>query len=719
MLQKFLTASAAGALLCLGTEASAQTAPAPKSPERTWSAGAEKVGAFTTRAWAARGSGVTVAIVDSGIRSDHIEFGGALAGGYDAFTGRTGVSVVNDTLGHGTHVASLAAGRADGRGMIGVASKARILAIKVFQGSSSSDAVIANGIRYATAQRAFAINLSLGGGQSAAIKSALQGAINVGQVAVIAAGNEGAANPSWPARHASEAWAKGQIIAVGAVDANNTIASFSNRAGDAKDFFVVAPGVNLIGAYPTSASAYAYMSGTSMATPIVTGAVAVVKSAWPYLSAKDVANVIFLTSTDLGAKGVDPIYGRGLVNLERAMQPVGSITAVGATGSRPLALAGTTSAVTIGAMSAAQRSGALSGAVFDSFGRDFAFDFGGSQLAVRADTLALLSNAMDRRLDAVTEADEKGGVRLVAFAFNESDERLDQMSMAYLRADGSGWAATKGAASPLLDAPAAPRLGLRPATADFAVARSMLDRSASSVAFRTAFGASDSFTFGLTHQSRARFSETLVAADREVVGATNVQIEAQRQMDRLALSLGLSFLKEYGGRLGESSSSMFAVSGDARTVSAQFGAALALTDRVTIGAQATAARTAAQKGLENGLVTQKSETSSLAYAVTLAAADMFAAGDRLDLALGQPLMSQSGAMDIALATGANLDTGAPIVERRRVSLATDTPETRLELGYARLMGATCVGLAALSRFDADGEPGRDVHAVMLRTSTQF
>jgi Subtilase family len=716
MLKSLWLASAAAFVLS-PNQAFAQTAPAIGSQERAWSAGAEKVGAFTSRAWASRGSGVTIAIVDSGIRTDHIEFTGAIVGGFDASTNRTGLSVITDTLGHGTHVASLAAGRADGRGMIGVASKARILAIKVFEGPSASDAIIANGIRYATAQRAFAINLSLGGGQSTAIKSALQGAVNAGQVVVVAAGNEGAANPSWPARHASEAWANGQIIAVGAVDANNTIASFSNRAGDAKNFFVVAPGVSLIGAYPTSASTYAYMSGTSMATPIVTGAVAVVKSAWPYLAAKDVANVIFLTATDLGTKGIDPIYGRGLVNLDRAMQPVGAITAVGATGSRPLALAATTSAVTIGAMSVAQRSGALTGAVFDSFGRDFAFDFGGSQLSVRADTLAVLSSVMDRRIDAVTATDENGGLTFVAFAPNENDERLDQMSMAYLQADGSGWAATKGAASPLLDAPAAPRLGLAPVTAEFANAHSMLDRSASSVAFRTAFGAGDSLTFGLSHQARARFNETLVSPDREVVGATNVQIGAQRQMDRLALSLGLSFLKESDGRLGESSTSMFAVSGDARTLSTQFGAALALTDRVTIGAQATAARTAAQKGLENGLVTQMGETSSLAYAVTLAASDMFAAGDRLDLALGQPLMSQSGAMDIALATGADFDTGAPIVERRRVSLATDTPETRLELGYTRRLGATRV--AAMSRFDADGEPGRDVHAFMLRTSTQF
>jgi hypothetical protein len=373
----------------------------------------------------------------------------------------------------------------------------------------------------------------------------------------------------------------------------------------------------------------------------------------------------------------------------------------------------------MGAMSTAQRAGLLTGAVFDSFGRDFGFDFGAAAISMRADSLLLLSDAMDRRIDSVTEPDGSGGISLVAFAPNDEDSRYDQMAIAHFRADGSGWAATKGAASPLLDAPAAPRLGLAPAPAEFATARVMLDRTASSVAFRTAFGEDNALTIGFSQQSGDTFGETFLAARRKIGAASNVEINAQRQMDRVALSAGIAMLTETGGRLGETSDSMFATSGDARTFSAQFRIAAALTDRLTLGAQAAAARTGAQRGLDTGLVTNVAETTSLAYAITLAAADTLASGDRLDFTIGQPLMSRSGAMDLEFATGADSATGAPIIERRRISLDTQTPETRMELGYARKMGPTRFAFAAMSRFNADGEAGRDVHALMVRAATSF
>jgi hypothetical protein len=713
------TILAVGLALTAGPLALAQSPPPARSQERTWSTGADRVGAFTSRAWAARGTGVTIAIIDSGVRSDHNEFAGALAGGFNALTGATGLSAVRDSSGHGTHVASLAAARANGVGMAGVASNARLLPIKVFEGSSTSDAIVANGIRYATTQRAFIMNLSLGGSQSTAIRNALQGAVTAGQVIVVAAGNEGAANPSWPARHASEAWAKGQIIAVGAVDSSNQITAFSNRAGDARNFYLVAPGAGLIGAYHSSPTTYAMMSGTSMAAPLVAGAAAVVKSAWPYLTAKDVASVLLLSATDLGAKGVDAIYGRGLLNLERAMLPVGPVTTVGAAGSKPLALATSGSPVTMGAMSAAQGSGALTGAVFDSFGRDFTYDFGRAQLAARTDTLSLLSSSMDRQIGSVRLTDGRGAVSVLGFAPDAVDERLDRMSLAYLQADGSGWAATKGAASPLTQGLPAPLTGLAPAQAEFASAASILDSTASSIALRAALGEGHLLTAGLFHQAAETFGQTPLSARREIEDATRLHVSAQRQFDRLAVNLGLSLLSEPDSRLGETSESVFAVSGEARTVSAELGASLALSDRLTIGVQATAAQTGAQTGKDSGLVRQVEETSSRAFAFSLAAADTFAAGDRISLVIGQPLMSRSGSMDMTFAVGADPITGAPVIENRRVSLATDTPELRLELGYAREAGPFRLSVSAMSRFDADGEAGRTRGAIILKTSTRF
>jgi hypothetical protein len=82
-------------------------------------------------------------------------------------------------------------------------------------------------------------------------------------------------------------------------------------------------------------------------------------------------------------------------------------------------------------------------------------------------------------------------------------------------------------------------------------------------------------------------------------------------------------------------------------------------------------------------------------------------------------MSQSGAMDLALATGADPASGEPLLARRRVSLATENPELRLEIDYARQLGPMRLALAAMSRLDADGEAGRHVHAFLVKASTKF
>jgi hypothetical protein len=76
-------------------------------------------------------------------------------------------------------------------------------------------------------------------------------------------------------------------------------------------------------------------------------------------------------------------------------------------------------------------------------------------------------------------------------------------------------------------------------------------------------------------------------------------------------------------------------------------------------------------------------------------------------------------MDMTFAVGADPITGAPVIENRRVSLATDTPELRLELGYAREDGPFRLSVSAMSRFNADGEAGCTRGAVMLTTSTRF
>ena len=115
----------------------------------------------------------------------------------------------------------------------------------------------------------------------------------------------------------------GGWIVVGSVDLNNQISSFSNRAGVTKDHYLVAPGESIRTAGLNGGQNY--YTGTSFAAPIVAGAMALMIQKWPNLKGKDVAQILFDTAQDLGAVGVDDIYGHGLIDLYAAFSPIGAL----------------------------------------------------------------------------------------------------------------------------------------------------------------------------------------------------------------------------------------------------------------------------------------------------------------------------------------------------------------------------------------------------------
>ncbi|KND91060.1 Alkaline proteinase [Tolypocladium ophioglossoides CBS 100239] len=198
-------------------------------------------------------------VVDTGVRLTHQEFEGRAVFGYTAFPGDTA-----DTFGHDTHVAGTIGGKT-----YGVAKKAQIVAVKVFQGSSSATSIILQGFNWAANDivakgRAnnSAINMSLGGSKSEAFNSAVNAASSKGVLSIVAAGNEAqdAANVS-PASAAT-------AVAVGALDSSWSIASYSNFGTTLKIF---APGSNVLSAWYRSDTDTNTISGTSMATPHTVG----------------------------------------------------------------------------------------------------------------------------------------------------------------------------------------------------------------------------------------------------------------------------------------------------------------------------------------------------------------------------------------------------------------------------------------------------------------
>jgi subtilisin family serine protease len=258
-------------------------------------------------AWeVSQGAGVVVAVVDSGTRLDHpdlasniwVNFGELPGNGVDDdrngyvddvhgvdLTTKSPVQDLSDGHGHGTHVAGTIAGASNGRGIIGVAFRARIMTVKVLTAAGAgTTSAVAEGIRYAAANGARIINLSLGGDTpDARVSDAIAAAAAANVLVVCSAGNSGRnvdAQPSYPV---SFAFPNLIGVASTAPEDGRQISGFSNFGRTT--VALAAPGEEVLST--TNDGGYGYKSGTSMAAPHVSGVAALMAAAAPALSAAD------------------------------------------------------------------------------------------------------------------------------------------------------------------------------------------------------------------------------------------------------------------------------------------------------------------------------------------------------------------------------------------------------------------------------------------------
>jgi thermitase len=268
-----------------------------------------------------------VAVLDTGIDLNNVDLRNRLwvnpngASGADGYPGDVyGWNFVNnnnnvqDNNGHGTHVSGiLAAGGNNGFGVTGVDWYSLIMPVKVLdnQGDGTTDAAV-NGIYYAVNHGARVINASWGGGDySQALRDAITYAGVHGVVFVTAAGNDGLNNDvssSYPGSYRLN-----NEITVGAVDSQGQLASFSDYGANTVD--LVAPGVDILSTIPGGFASY---SGTSMATPFVTGVVSLVLSIHPELNAQQVVQRVLSTTKPVGGAAGRTVTG-GIVDAYNAV----------------------------------------------------------------------------------------------------------------------------------------------------------------------------------------------------------------------------------------------------------------------------------------------------------------------------------------------------------------------------------------------------------------
>jgi thermitase len=268
------------------------------------------------------GSGITIAVIDTGVNAAHEDLAGQVLQGADFVTGTVDDDYAGDSSyanvdfhGHGTHVAGIAAAADNTVGGLGGAPGASILPVRILdEGGSGSTDNLVSGIMWAADHGADVINMSLGGPSCASTEqAAVEYAESQGVVIVAAAGNSNSSTPIYPAGFGES------VMAVGATTQSNKKASFSNWGAPYVD--IGAPGNAILST--TSDGAYGLKSGTSMSTPFAAAAVALVLQQCPGISNGDpngssrhdkVQNLLKSTATPM----IDPLGAR-LLRVDRAV----------------------------------------------------------------------------------------------------------------------------------------------------------------------------------------------------------------------------------------------------------------------------------------------------------------------------------------------------------------------------------------------------------------
>ncbi|ODU21824.1 MAG: hypothetical protein ABS87_05360 [Sphingomonas sp. SCN 67-18] len=648
----------------------------------------------------ATGQGIVAGVIDSGVDVNSAEFAGRISSASADLDGNRGLA---DPDGHGTAVSSVLLGAKNDSGTHGVAFGATLLVLRTDEpgscatanpddedsGCQHSDAAIARAVDLAVSQNARVINISLGGSPPAQVlRQAVARATSAGVVIVISAGNDSEANPDPFARIANDAAiARGQVIIAGSVDGNQALSSFSNRAGADAAFFLTALGSD-VRAPGNDGRSYLW-SGTSFAAPHIAGAVALLAEAFPNLTGAQIVELLYSTATDLGATGVDSVYGRGMLNIGRAFQPQGQTSLAG---SRiAVALTGANASLSAPMGDAGQQG--LGAVILDGFDRAYAVDLAASIRAARPSfTLAASLQGNQRSLAAA------GGDATIALSIaqNGSVVTLDPLTLS--GQDAMRARATAAMVSGRIDARTGIALGISQSSAAltsslrggggaaFLIARDPTEaagfdkRSDSAFAIRRQAGRTA--LWAAVEQGDALLYERPGDSGRgryQRHGYASAAFGVDRRFGPLLLGASATNLVEKETVLGASFGPAFG-GGRGNSWFVDLQAGWALGGGWTLDASIRQGWTRVGAG---GVVEGAALLRSNAFALDLSATALLDPTDRFGFRLSQPLRVSAGGFDVALPTGYDYDSGVTAITVQRLNLAPDGREVDAEASYAR------------------------------------
>ncbi len=288
-------------------------------PEYNLSWGVRKIGAEQIHNLGIKGSGVKVAIIDSGIDYTHPEIAQYYKGGLDVTLVPSGTNPM-DTWGHGTSVAGVIGSALNDSNGVGVSPQVELYALKAGDSGTIYASAAAYAMDWAITNGMHITNSSFGSknpGVKVWLETVYQRAKDAGILNIVAVGNTGTCSgtldpePFYPASFSS-------VIAVGAVDEGNNRACFSRISNDID---ISAPGTNIYSTYLNHE--FGTFDGTSLATPHVVGAAALLWNLVPDINHNgrkndEMESLLLSTASDFGPLGKDPLYGEGVVNVLNA-----------------------------------------------------------------------------------------------------------------------------------------------------------------------------------------------------------------------------------------------------------------------------------------------------------------------------------------------------------------------------------------------------------------